>query len=125
MPQNSSPHKRAICSTGQLGDHDSEALVHSVVFFYPTYGMRGRDEHHKLRLGDMVLKHGEYMECSVERETTRTRTGEMAGGIERAFKPKMNQIIAPCIISKPKSQTSSSKHSRKSLLSWNQAQASK
>ena len=46
------------------------SFVQYGIFFSLRIGMRGRDEHCKLRLGDMVLKqdeNGEYVEWSVER----------------------------------------------------------
>jgi len=87
-----SEEQHRLFNSGQFGDHDPEALIRTVWYFFTLHmGMRGRDEHWKLRLGDMVLKqdeNGEYVEWSVERGT-KTRTGEMAGCSERAFKPKM------------------------------------
>ncbi len=52
-------------------------------------GMRGRDERHKLKFGDFLIKKTSEGEKYVEfnERDTKTRTG--ASGDMRSFKPKM------------------------------------
>ena len=77
-------------ASSSLSDGDEEQLF---VTNQLQFGMRGRDEHHKLRYGDLQLKTDEngteYVEWCFERGT-KTRNGEGTGclGI-RQFKPKM------------------------------------
>ena len=43
--------------TNRLGDSDPKTLIRTVWYFLTLhFGMRGRDEHHKLRYGDLQLK---------------------------------------------------------------------
>ena len=81
-----------LFESGQFGDHNPEALIRTVWYFFTLHmGMRGRDEHSKLKMGDIALKqdeNGEYVEWCFERGT-KTRNGEISGGMERAFSPKM------------------------------------
>ena len=87
--------------TNQLGDSDPKTLICTVWYFLTLhFGIRGRDEHHKLRYGDLQLKTDEngteYVEWCFERGT-KTRNGEGTGclGI-RQFKPKMFATGSSC-----------------------------
>lgn len=84
--------ERALFDSGQFGDHSPDALIRTVWYFLTLHmGMRGRDEHCKLRYGDFKIvtdENGEYVEWCFERGT-KTRSGEVAGSLDRAFKPKM------------------------------------
>ena len=84
--------ENVLFEDGQLGDHSPEALIRTVWYFLTLhFGMRGRDEHHKLRYGDLKLlqdSNGEYLQWCFERGT-KTRTGEVSGSMNRAFQPKM------------------------------------
>ena len=81
---------------GALGASDPATLQQTVWWLISTYlGTRGRDEHHKFRFGDLLLKKttggAELIEFARERGT-KTRTGEMeksTNADSRVFKPKM------------------------------------
>lgn len=78
-----------LWESGELGDGNPEALQNSIWLMLCMHmGMRGQDEHRKLRFGDLSLKSSngsQYIEFN-ERDT-KTRTGE--SGEKRAFQPKM------------------------------------
>ena len=49
--------EKTLFASGQLGDHDSEDLICTVWYFFTLHlGMRGKDEHTKLKLGDLFSK---------------------------------------------------------------------
>ena len=81
---------------GALGASDPATLQQTVWWLISTHlGTRGRDEHHKFRFGDLLLKKttggAEFIEFARERGT-KTRTGEMEKSTNadaRVFKPKM------------------------------------
>ena len=79
-----------LWESGALGEDDPETLQNSVWLMLCMHmGMRGQDEHHKLKFADFEVKvtsdGKKYVEFN-ERDT-KTRTG--ASGERRAFKPKM------------------------------------
>ena len=79
-----------LWESGALGEDDPETLQNSVWLMLCMHmGMRGQDEHHKLKFADFQVKvtsdGKKYVEFN-ERDT-KTRTG--ASGERRAFKPKM------------------------------------
>ena len=83
--------ERELFETGELGDHSPEALIRTVWFFLTMHlGMRGRDEHTKLKFGDFqhtIDENGEYIQWCFERGS-KTRTSEVAGCINSAIKQK-------------------------------------
>ena len=79
-----------LWETGALGDGSPEVLQNTVWYLLTLHmDMRGRDEHYKLRYGDLQQKPATdgamYIEFS-ERDT-KTHTGESSDA--RSFKPKM------------------------------------
>ena len=79
-----------LWATGALGEDSPESLQNTVWYLLTLHmGMRGRDEHYKLKYGDFQEKTttdgSSYIEFS-ERDT-KTRTGESCDS--RPFKPKM------------------------------------
>ena len=97
-----SEEEHRLFNSGQFGDHDPEALICTVWYFFTLHmGMRGRDEHWKLRLGDMVLKqdeNGEYVEWSVERPV-RWQVVQREHLSQKCM--LQGQAIALCIFSRP------------------------
>ena len=85
-----------LWSSGALGDTDPVTLQQTLWWLIATHmGTRGRDEHRKLRFGDLFVGSTtdghEYVEFSAERGT-KTRTGETEKSTNentRVFKPKM------------------------------------
>ena len=82
-----------LWNSGQLGSHNPRSLLNTVWFhFCSLFGWRGRDEHSKLKFGDVSLKKEatserlEFLEWSVEKGS-KTRTGESTA--VRQFNPKI------------------------------------
>ena len=82
-----------LWNSGQLGSHNPRFLLNTVWFhFCSLFGWRGRDEHSKLKFGDVSLKKEatgerlEFLEWSVEKGS-KTRTGESTA--VRQFNPKI------------------------------------
>ena len=81
-----------LWNLGQLGSHNPRSLLNTVWFhFCSLFGWRGRDEHSKLKFGDVSLKKEatgerlEFFEWFVEKGS-KTRTGESTA--VRQFNPK-------------------------------------
>ena len=78
-----------LWESGELGENNPESLQNTIWLMLCMHmGMRGQDEHRKLRFGDLNVKTGngsKYIEFN--EHDTKTRTGE--SGERRAFQPKM------------------------------------
>ena len=79
-----------LWSSGALGSSSLEVLQNTIWFLLCMHmGLRGCDEHYKLRYGDLQLKNASdgsgYVEFS--ERNTKTRSGEASD--TRPFKPKM------------------------------------
>ena len=84
-----------LWSEKQLGDHSPEASLHTVWLNNTMhFGWRARDEHRRVRLGDLQLRtedggeHREYVVWHTERGS-KTRTGGKEFGPERYFNPRI------------------------------------
>ncbi|XP_070571326.1 uncharacterized protein KIAA1958-like [Ptychodera flava] len=79
-----------LWESGQLGGHNAKSLLNTI-WYYNTefFGLRGRDEHYKMKWVDVELKKNtegrEYLEYT-ERDT-KTRSGQVNN--QRPFKPVM------------------------------------
>ncbi|XP_070569230.1 uncharacterized protein KIAA1958-like [Ptychodera flava] len=79
-----------LWESGQLGGHNAKSLLNTI-WYYNTkcFGLRGRDEHYKMKWGDVELKKNtegrEYLEYK-ERDT-KTSSGQVNN--QRPFKPVM------------------------------------
>ena len=76
----------------QLGAHSPSSLLNTVWLNNTMhFGWRGRDEHYRVRFGDVLLKtenNEEYLEWCVERGS-KTRDGSNVSVPERQFNPKI------------------------------------
>jgi hypothetical protein len=76
---------------GQLGDSSPRTLIFSVWYYFTKcFGLRGRNEHRQLLLGDVVLKKDpvngrEFLEYSERMTKTRDGTGKE----NRKVKPRL------------------------------------
>ena len=94
MPRASEPLEsedfERLWERGALGDSDPETLQNSVWLMVCMHmGMRGRDEHHKLRFGDFTCKETLDGKPYVEFNERDAKTRSGAAMESRAFKPKM------------------------------------
>ena len=90
-----------LWSTEQLSNKSPQSLLRTVWFNNTLhFGWRARDEHHRVRLGDLQLqkKDGpngrEYVIWKIERGS-KTRTGEEETVPDRLFSPKMFATKGP------------------------------
>ena len=86
-----------LWTSNALGDHSPQNLQYTIWFLICLHmGMRGRDEHHKYKFGSFDINttsHGKkYVEFINERGT-KARTGENQQKQNRAFNPKMWEIV--------------------------------
>ncbi|XP_048241068.1 zinc finger MYM-type protein 2-like [Haliotis rufescens] len=80
-----------LYSSGQLGSHTPEALLHTVWFNNTIYfGMRGVQEHHEMKWGDLKVKQdgNGYDYVAFCERSTKTRGGADPNNI-RQVEPKM------------------------------------
>ena len=79
-----------LWESGTLGEGDPEMLQKSVWLMLCMHmGMRGCDEHHKLKFGDFTSKETSDGKAYIEFNERDTKTRSGATKESRAFKPKM------------------------------------
>ena len=74
---------------GKLGTDTPQTLLNTVWFYNNFFGFRARDEHHKLRLGDIVLgedETGRFLELVTDRGSKNRPAAEVGSGNPKKVK---------------------------------------
>jgi hypothetical protein len=79
-----------LWNAAKLGMDTPQALLHTMWYFNNFFGFRGKDEHHKLKFGDIVAgvdKDGtKYLECAVDRGSKNRPASEVGSANHKKAK---------------------------------------
>jgi hypothetical protein len=82
-----------LWEANKLGNDNPQSLLNTVWYQNNFFGFRARDEHHKLKLGDIVSVEddlGKYIECAVDRGSKNRPAAEIGSG-----NPKKMKYVKP------------------------------